>query len=90
MVGEVDVTRTWEENYPHIYFSFLCSHFYDNQFQTVYLNTAQKHMGICQGTFLDLSFKKLEKCISNCVHFPSECIRQISHTKESNAVTFTE
>lgn len=33
----------------------------------------QKHMGICQGIFPDLSFEKLETWLSNCIHFISQC-----------------
>lgn len=79
LAAEVDVTGTREENDPLIYmlFSFLR--------QSVSNTLSQhpsKHMGICQVIFPDLSFRKPENLISNCVHFPSQCIRQTSYTEQ--------
>ena len=87
LAAKVDVTGTQEENDPLIYMlSFL--------WQSVANTLSQdpsKHMGICQVIFPDLSFRKSENLISNCVHFPSQCIiRQTSYSQESDLVTFTE
>ena len=50
LAAEVDVTGTQEENDPLIY--ICCSHFYDNQFQTHYLNIPQSTWVFVRSYFL--------------------------------------
>lgn len=58
LVGEVDVTGTWEENDPLLY---MLSSFLRQSISNSVSQQPPKHVGICQVIFPDVSFRKLHR-----------------------------